>query len=376
MKRVIYVPIIKGKKGDVIAVGSVSAAVRSVTKPLIEAMPFNPKKVESLDAHIHLFCQYIRKYAPLGDVFVDFYGLMPDANVSDGTNGTVFGYQLLRGLGRAVTPVYGLERNDDIWPDLAKIVLAANNGFAFRLRHDDLADELIPETWGAIVERTAQIGLSEGEIDLILDFGSLSRHQPDEVKEAVISFLFHNPRAHLYRSVVVAASSALKDVSSVEKDDMSEVVRGELYLWSDLWNDMPEGVKPIYGDYGVVHPDFSDMGPNKNMNAKIRYTVGDKILYFRGHALLRPEKDYTQYYDLAKRVISDRRCKTRDHSNGDAYLHDCANRLTETPGAPATWVQADMNHHVTYVAQQVRRLVEQFASLPEAADTAPLLSEV
>jgi len=376
MKRVVYVPIVKGKKNDIVAVGSLSEAVRSVTKPLIEAMPMKPKKPQSLEEHIYRFCDYICKHVPLGQIFVDFYGLMPDACVDEGTNGTLFGFQILRGLGREATPVYGLERNDDIWDGLANVVAASNKGFAFRLRYEDLAEDLIPETWGAIIERSAQIGVSESQVDLILDFASLSRYEPDEIKETVISFLFHNPRVHLYRSIVVAASSALKDVSGIEKEDMTEVRRGELYLWSDLWNDMPDGVKPIYGDYGVVHPDFSDIGPNQNMNAKIRYTVGDKILYFRGHGLLRPQKDFGQYYDLAKRVTADRRCKTRDHSVGDTYLHDCARRLTKTPGSPATWVRADMNHHVTYVAQQVRRLVDEFASLPDATDAASLLSEV
>ncbi|MBF3728241.1 hypothetical protein ISG25_37580, partial [Burkholderia pseudomallei] len=72
-------------------------------------------------------------------------------------------------------------------------------------------------------------------------------------------------------------------------------------------------------DYGVIHPDFSDIGPNKYMNAKIRYTVGDKIVYFRGHGLLHPVKDYNQYYDLAKKVVTDTRYRTRKYSFGDSY---------------------------------------------------------
>ncbi|OJB33329.1 hypothetical protein BGV56_18730 [Burkholderia ubonensis] len=300
---------------------------------------------------------------------------MPDACVPDGTNGTIFGYQLLKGLWRSVTPVYGLERNDDLWLPLRDIVTSFNKGFAFRLRRDDLADDLIEETWTSIIERSAQMGLEEGTVDLILDFASLIDVDTAEIEETVISFLFHNPRVSRYRSIIVAASSALRTVGEIEKDDMSEVLRSELHLWSRLWNDMPDNVKPIYGDYGVIHPDFSDIGPNKNMNAKIRYTVGDRILYFRGHGLLRPVRDYEQYYELARKVVSDSRYRKRSYSFGDTYLDDRARKLG-TPGAPGPWIKADMNHHITYVAEQVDRLVKDFALLPNVENAAALLASV
>ena len=374
MKSAVYVPIVKGKENDVKAVGGLSAPVRVITKPLFEAMPIDPRK-PAVDQHVHKFCQYIRKYVPLGDIFVDFYGLMPDATVADGTNATLFGYQLLKGLGRSVTPVYGLERNDDLWAPLGPLVKGFGNGCAFRLRRDDLVDYQADETWASVLECSAQMGLSEGEVDLILDLASLSDTDPGDAKELVVSFLSHNSRVNRYRSVILVSSSALRTVGDVAKDSMSEVTRGELHLWSDLWNDLPDDIKPVYGDYGVIHPDFSDIGPNKNMNAKIRYTVGDKILYFRGHGLLLPVRDYQQYYDIAKRVVADPRYRKRGFSVGDSYLDDRAKRLTK-PGAPGPWIAADMNHHITYVAQQVDRLVKEFASLPEQTVAATLLAAV
>lgn len=374
MKSPLYVPIVKGKLNDVVAVGKLSRRVRERIKPLVEAMPINPKN-PAIDEHVHKLCQYIRKHAPLGDLFVDFYGLMPDAQVPDGTNATLFGYQLLKGLGRYVTPVYGLERNDDLWEPLRAVVAGFGQGFAFRLRRDDLADDLIDETWTSISERSAQLGLGENDIDIILDFASLSGLDLAEIKEVVVSFLFGNPRARNYRSIVVASSSALRTVSDVGLDDMAEVAREELHLWSDLWNDLPDEVRPVYGDYGIVHPDFSDIGPNKYMNAKIRYTAGDKLLYFRGHGLLHPVKDYGQYRALARKVRADSRYRNHTFSVGDAYLNACANGLG-TPGTPSTWVSADMNHHITYVAQQIDRLIVAFGAKLSSASVSSLLAEV
>ncbi|MBC8724993.1 hypothetical protein F6X37_26450 [Paraburkholderia sp. 31.1] len=374
MNSVVYVPFVKGKENDIKAVGSLAKSIREITKPLIETMPINPEE-PAIGEHVHKFCRYIKKHAPLGDVLVDFYGLLPDALMPDGTNAILFGYSLLRGFGRQVTPVYGFDRNDNLWPQLGKIIAGFGKGFAFRLGRDDLVDYLFDETWGAIVERSGEMGLQESSVDLILDFGSLSGLDSEEIKETVVSFLFHNPRAKFYRSIIVSSSSALKTVGEIEQDHMTEVTRHELHLWSELWNDMPGDVKPIYGDYGVIHPDFSDAGPNQNMNAKIRYTVGDKILYFRGHGLRRPKKDYEQYYALARQVVTDDRYRKRKFSYGDTYLDNCA-RGQIKPGTPSTWILADMSHHMTYVAQQVDRLVAQFALLSSEVTPTALLEEI
>lgn len=374
MKSPLYVPIVKGKRNDLIAVGKLSRHVRECVKPLVEAMPVNRKKT-NVDDHVHQLCQYVRKHVPLGNLFVDFFGLMPEDCASDGTNATIFGYQLLKGLGRYVTPVYGIERNNELWTSLREVVEGFGQGFAFRLHRDDLADDLIDETWGAIIERAAQLGLKEESIDIILDFGSLSELDPVEVREATVSFLSGNPRVRNYRSIVVASSSALRTVSEVEKEGVAEIVREELHLWSDLWNDLPDEVRPVYGDYGIVHPDFSDMGPNKYMNAKIRYTVGNKILYFRGHGLLHPQKDFEQYQELAQKVKADARCRSESFSFGDGYLASCAKGHI-SPGAPATWVKADMNHHITYVALQINRLISAFELTSDFMETSTLLEEV
>lgn len=375
MNRPLYVPFIKGKENDVIAVGKLSRQVRERIKPLVEAMPVDPKS-PNIDEHVHKLCRYVRRHAPLGSLYVDFFGLMPDAVVSDGTNATLFGYQLLKGLGRHVTPVYGLERNDELWTPLGLVAEGFGLGFAFRLRKDDIAEEVIDETWSAVLERSAQLGLDEDDIDIVIDLGSLSDIQFDDARESVVSFLAGNPRAKFYRNIVVAGSSALRTVGEIEKEDVAEVRRAELYLWSDLWNDLPDEIRPVYGDYGVVHPDFSDVGPNKNINAKIRYTAGDRILYFRGHGLHVPVKDFEQYRGLAKKVLSDPRAKDVGFSFGDKYMNSCAKGYS-SPGTPSTWIRADMNHHMTYVSQQIQRLIADFANTAiDSNDVAKLLSRV
>lgn len=45
-----------------------------------------------------------------------------------------------------------------------------------------------------------------------------------------------------------------------------------------------------------------------------------------------------------------------EYSFGDEYIVQRSQRLGK-PGAPSTWIRADSNHHITYTAQQINRLV-------------------
>ncbi|PFH08805.1 T4 beta protein [Collimonas sp. PA-H2] len=372
--RSVYVPLVKGKKNDLMAVGRVNNDVRQLMKPFIEAMPINPK-APLVEEHVFKLCEYIRKHLPLGEIFVDFHGLMPDATISDGTNATLHGFALLKAFGRSVTPAYGFERNDDLWDTLGAIARDFDKGFCFRLSRDDLAEYLFDDVWAQIIERTAQMRLPQNKIDLLLDLRHIDGEDTSNLAENIVSFLFHNPNIAGYRSIVIAGSSALKTVGSIEKNKVGEVIRQELRLWSALWRDMPDTIKPTFGDYGIIHPDFSDQTTSRYVNAKIRYTAGDKIIYFRGHALHHPIKDYDQYHDLASRVSADFRYVGRTRSFGDTYIDDCARRLIK-PGSLATWVIADMNHHVCYTARQLARLTQQLASTVTESEAEIALSTV
>ena len=354
----VYVPIVKGKQFDILATKELDSTARAKLMPLIEAMPADLKK-SALDEHIVKFCDRIRKHLPKGRLFVDFRGIDPEATVDGGVNAILFGFQLLKMNGRPVTPVYGLARNDALWAKLGEIAQDFNQGFCFRLTGDDLDDFAVEDTWEQIVERTADIGLPFGRVDILVDFGSITATSLKALHEKVVAFLHYNPEAYKFRTIIIAGSSALKDVSGIDKEGTQDVRRRELDLWRRLWIDLPEGVRPVFSDYGIVHPDFSDIGANPYINAKIRYTAGSIIRYFRGHGLRLPVNDYAQYRGLAAKVRNSSLYVGTNASFGDRYIDECANYITSTPGAPGTWVKADMNSHMSHtVAQMVEALAE------------------
>lgn len=359
-----YTPIIKGKLNDLKALGKLSSSARDKIKPMIEAMPL--KKGEDLEKHLNKLAHYLIKHVPLGDIYLDFYGLRPDLTLPDGTNATISGFKLVKALGRTVTPVYGFDRNDSLWPLFKEVVAINGRGFCFRIDVDDLDDQA-EESWAQVLERSAEIGLNPSEIDLMLDLRDFKDLELDELQEIVLDFFTINPRIYQYRKIIIAGSSALKTVAEIPKDDVGEEVRRELTLWSRIQREVPDSAAIVFGDYGVIHPDFSDQGSSKYMNAKIRYTVRGRILYFRGHGLLHPAKDYAQYHSLAAKVRDSGCYLGRGFSYGDWYINDVAD-FNCAPGSPATWVMADMNHHLEYTTAQMSRLVQKVREVSDVSE--------
>jgi len=344
----IYTPVVKGKMYDLKALGKLSASARAVVKPLVEAMPV-PKE-RSIEEHLDKFSHYLKKYYPLGSIFIDFYGLMPGAITSEGHSGVIAGYKLLKMKGRIGTPTYGFERDDSIWTALREIVDSFGQGFCFRIELEDM-DDAAEDTWANIIGRTAELGLNPSEIDLLVDLRDVGKSDVSDLKERVIDFLSYKPIDHEYRTITVAGSSALKTVTEIKKDGEGDVARNELFIWSQLQVDLGESQEIIYGDYGVIHPEFSNAGANKNKNAKIRYTHGTGIRYFRGHKLADPP-GFAQFHGLAERVRNSTVYRGKAFSFGDAQIDNCADLNTGT-GHLGTWVQADMNHHIEYVTHQM-----------------------
>ena len=346
-----YVPILKGKSNDLQAWALLSPGAKMQTKPLIELMP-TPKNVDVV-AHLQQFLNRINKFISADSIFVDLYGLLPREKFPNGVDATIEGFGALVGAGIQATPTYGFGRNDSIWNQLKAVAERFNSGFCFRIDVDDLDDQA-EETWVQILQRSAELAVPPARVDLIIDLRYLGDADITQIRQLVSQFLKMKPSGLAFRSITVAGSSALKNVTSVPINGNLSIDRSELRAWAQAYSMAQFGVTS-FGDYGVIHPDFSDGGPNKYINAKIRYTSESHIQYFRGHGLLHPVKDYEQYRNLAQSVMQSGLYVGANFSAGDQCISDVSQGVGKT-GSPGTWVRADMNHHIEYTAHQIVRL--------------------
>jgi hypothetical protein len=352
----IYVPVVKAKRNDIASLGGVAPANRPAIRPLLELAEYSSSDYDQiLGALVTRLARFTWPHAP----YVDLYSFLPDARVASGVNATVEGFRQIARHGISVIPTYGFERNDDLWGDLGAVAEKFATGFCFRVDIEDLDDQS-EQTWVNIIERTAEMGLSAGDIDVVVDLRFVGDWALQALIDLTQEFLELQPDEFRPRFRAIIGSSALKNVAGIPVNGTGTVVRQELLLWSQIQAMLGAADQVAYGDYGVIHPDFSQSAPSPNANAKIRYTRGDTIHYFRGTRVFKPS-NFAQYHSLARRVIASPHYRGLQYSAGDGEIWNCANRSTQ-PGNLGTWVRVDQNHHIETTVDQIRHALRAFAS--------------
>lgn len=358
----VYCPILKGKQNDLRAMSLLNSVAKKLTIPLLEFPPVKPsesienvtarfskKVVQNIDRECYIDFPLIRETTIRGEPALDI----------------AFGQ--LNAVGARFFPVFGFDRYEAGWGSVLK--QAQRHGrLLLRLELEDVENS--EDTIDRIRELQQQ--MAGGSIDVMIDCRYIG--DPAFVANAAPSiadfFDSLSSRIGLLGRCFIAGSSAPKNVSAVPHDGMAQIVRNELSLWALLRSEkLP--VTLTYADYGVIHPDFSDLLLATHINGKIRYTAGRHIYIFRGHSL-RKEDKYEQYRELSRRVVRSGKYMSSNFSHGDRYIYDCASGLVGT-GNPGTWVLVDQNHHVTLVANQIRRMSELATSGANSADILAVL---
>lgn len=369
MSTPIYVPVVKAKKNDIHALSDIHASNRPGIRPLLELAEYdssdNDRTLETLARRLGEFSWPIAPY-------VDLYSFRPDARVTAGTNATVEGFRVLAARDIAVIPTYGFERNDGLWTDLGQVARTIGKGFCFRVDLEDLDDQA-EQTWVNIIERSAEMGLDASDIDVIVDLRFVGDASATQLTTITRDFINLRPKTFVLRSLTIVGSSALKTVTSVPVNGEVSVPRRELQIWSHLLTTANSSDVLGFGDYGVIHPDFSQGAPSPNANAKIRYTRGDSIHYFRGTRLFRPS-NFAQYHGLARRVRSNPLYRGAHYSAGDAEIWNCADR-SDRPGNLGTWVRVDQNHHIESTIHQLQHAASELAKGARVARIVDALQE-
>jgi orotate phosphoribosyltransferase-like protein len=360
----LYTPIVKGKENDFKAIGKMPSVLAARTFPLVELLA--PDEPFQFDASYLRFGSQLRKHCPDQLVSVDLHSIAPGQKTADGSLGleALCGY--LKGLGVDFVPVFGFDHEPELWDRIAKIAHREGRGLTVRLTKEDL---VVPDdTLQELLDRLASAKMSANETNLVVDLASL-----DEMDKATIAtlrglsqdFVDLAMAARKFGLVSIVGSSMPKDVSGVPKEGQTAIPRQELPLWLSVASSLPE-LSIGYGDYGVIHPNFSVKTPATNANAKIRYTSSREHHIFRGYSLREGVK-FKQYHDLSRRVIAASVYQGRDYSFGDDYMWRCAN-LEATTGNLGTWVEADMNHHLVFAAAQMVRIESRVAIGMSMAD--------
>ncbi len=356
--RVHYVPILKGRAGELRALREMREPTASRLVPLVEVPAVvedsdsdDPESAEIAGDTSKLARDLRRQWPPERRIIVD-------ASLIPAYPNSIPTVDLINRLAQAdhvITPT--VRPSDSEWA-IRHIGEAIHewglNSACIRVGGDDLDDNEVPLA-DAIDQVVHQLRLDPDRVDLVLDFGPVMDEQATSfaarIARLVLSELRHEDD---WRTLVVAAGAFPPDLNSIQSEVLTELPRYDAAMWNVLRNRV-RGRLPIFGDYAIAYP-AQTAGVPFAPAPQLRFTAETSWYVMKGRK--QDRRGARQFYDICARVAE---AGTVDPnlSWGDDYVYRAArsasngaNVLIKT-GNAMIWRAVGTSHHIAYVANRL-----------------------
>lgn len=343
---VAYVPILKGKVGEFLALGHASEEVQAQIRPVVEIVPdFELRNL------LETFCEHAMDYVPSSMVLTVDCGALPFLRVCEGDVGgplvRVSESLALRGV--AMRPVFRCGDPDDVLTEVAGAAAEHRKGACLRFSTAIDLSDVIPDR-EQMRELLQVVQLEPEEVDLLVDAGPV---HTDRTREALVgrtaealSGLSRWPWRHL----CVAAGAFPVNLTGFQRGTATPVVREDARLWREVvekWR----GPQPDFGDFGVTYPRMlpkSRGTPDPN----VRYTAGTDWQVFV-YPRLRSGND--DFFTLSQDLVNSPYWPATGAATswGDARLQECAQRKRKKAGGGKEWRAWATSHHLAVVSSHL-----------------------
>ncbi|WP_256761617.1 beta family protein [Cohnella sp. WQ 127256] len=347
-----YVPVLKWKQGEQKAIESLTITIKQGLTPLIEVAPIdwdfdNGTYKKTIDEHLDGFGEIVsRSWGIDGSVFVDLLYIEPNDRMASGQHPLGYVMDDLRLHFVKAIPVTACDRDATYNREVSTAHQQDGLGICIRLVEEDF-DNLHTRIDGLL--NSLHIGPTE--VDLVIDYRHVDPDSRTRTTLLLTGLINSMPYLQGWRNIILCGTAIPKDLSEIGADNVGVIERTEWLIWKRLVQTNLLTRRPIFGDYGVAHPEPFEADPRLiRMSANIRYTGENKFIMFRGRDLRK--NGYAQYYQLAAQVVAHPEYSGPQFSAGDHYIYEAANQVG-TSGSPQTWRRAGTNHHWTYVVNDL-----------------------
>lgn len=258
-----------------------------------------------------------------------------------------------RAAGHCSLLVTGLDRGEAHQGIVADAINRDSAGVVLRLGRADFepSSEPIANRINHLLDR---LGVTADQVDIILDLRAVERLNRERDELILESMLRSLPDLRRWRNVATAASSMPPNATGFPTDDVKPFDRVEWWIHKELRTRRSVvGRLPVFGDYGVIHPDPVEPTGDARRFVRIpqiRYAAGDRALMIRGVDLRQDPGG--RLGEVFASLIAGGDIASPDFSAGDRWIHDVA-RGEDGPGSFVTWKRVSQNHHVTHVSFQL-----------------------
>ena len=239
-----YVPILKGKKGEFLALKHASAEVQSQIRPVMEIVP---------DSEVATFCSQAMDSTPAGMVLtVDCGALSGMSSSRSDISGPMMRVgESLSQRQVAMCPVFRVTDTQKMLTEAAAVINWHEQGACLRVSSLDFSQGLLEGEQIHTLLKVLHVGPEE--IDLLVDAGSVQSEDIRQVRAGEVTESLKRLAPWPWRRICVAAGAFPFNLSGFPRGRATPVKREDALLWADV-TDKWQTRRLDFADFGVTHP--------------------------------------------------------------------------------------------------------------------------
>lgn len=346
-----YVPILKGRQGELDALREVQLRSRQVMTPLIEVAPKD--EIEDPGTVLKICQQTIDKLSSRYRLPIMLDGGLFDLEAEvDGGRGVVAVLaDAARAAGLAAQPVIRLGDPTSAVREVRDAMAVDGRGVTLRLGGEELDEEPdeLDDLFDSLLD---QAGTDRPEVDLLLDVGPVDGDVAVRGTARMLTSLIRDlPSIARWRSLTVASGAFPVDLSQFTANVVGERPRFDAQLFDRVrGRTLPR--HPDYGDYAVAHPVLA-IGNSFSPPPQLRYTAAEHWLVLKGRRT--DPTGNAQFHRICQIIAAHPEFVGTPTGHADRRI---AAGSPEGPGNGTTWRMLGTTHHLDYVTLRLTSLGE------------------
>jgi len=351
-----YSPFLKMKQNEVQAIRELSGDVSLDIRPVFD-IPRESKE-QTLDGIKDRLRKGKKEVAALfkGRNVIEFYLDNYDLDDSIYIDGSPqYGFILNDFRQFYPIPVLAFDRDATHNAEAMRYVSEMRSSAAIRLQRADVESyRLARSNLQDLMKDLSEAGCRS--VHLLIDLRvSTDPHADAGLVSAFIGRIAADFEFHV---IVVSASVIPAGINALlSTNSQITVLRSEKVIWDFISAEH----NVLYGDYGVVSPDYSDIDFDPRFlrrfaAPKVFYTHGDHFSVLRGAAFDSHPKGNGQYFDIADALVAMPFFRSVGASYGEKYIYDRSHLAAARPakaGNPGSWIKATLASHISYIVATI-----------------------
>ena len=350
-----YVPSLRWRQGESLALVDLTPEVKDrivplITLPNVEFDFESNKPVHTVQEHVDIFTRRYRTKWNARRAWLSVDASIADERLDSGSTVLKHVFASVLGFGSQVVPVVSLGKVPSDVGGLVRIVRHNQRGMAICIGLEHLAQQ---NTHRIVDDVRKTVCVERHETDLIIDLAAPNFTPYEAFADLLISKLHGLVGLEDYRNLVVVSSAIPESFGRIKKG-RDEIPRHDWRFYKVLIGRIPQEMRhPVYGDYGIVHPEFK-VGDMRFIKppGKLVYTTRDSWIVFKGGSF---RDDSSQMHDHCRNLVDSGYFSGAGYSKGDEYIAECG-AGDVGPSNQMRWKRVGINHHMTQVANDLAKL--------------------